>query len=91
MLTDNVKIGVDAGLDTPGEVRVPSGDLVLVVVDELLRDGVVRNDSDHPVVETTVTADDRAVTIAVSDDAGDGDEGRPGGERGSENDGSDRA
>jgi signal transduction histidine kinase len=50
------------------DARVPSGDLVLVVLDELLRNGVVHSDRDSPTVELTVTADDGAVTVAVGDD-----------------------
>jgi signal transduction histidine kinase len=66
-LTADVNID-DDGTDTSGEVRVPNGDLVLVVLDELLRNGVVHNESDRPTVELTVTAADGVVTVAVSDD-----------------------
>jgi signal transduction histidine kinase len=66
-LTTDVNID-DDGTDTSGWVRVPNGDLVLVVLDELLRNGVVHNESDRPTVELTVTAADGVVTVAVSDD-----------------------
>jgi len=68
VLTTDVNTDVDAGTDTAEEVRVSSGDLVLIVLDELLRNGVVHNGGDQPTVDLTVTAEDRTVTIAVSDD-----------------------
>jgi signal transduction histidine kinase len=40
----------------------------LVVLDELLRNGVVHNDHERPTVEVTVAADAETVRIAVSDD-----------------------
>jgi len=67
-LTTDVNTDVGPDTDSTGEVRVPSGDLVLVVLDELLRNGVVHNESDPPAVELTVTADEAVITIAVSDD-----------------------
>jgi len=70
-LTANVNLGIDgddSSDSTGGEVRVPRGDLVLVVLDELLRNGVVHNDGDRPTVELTVAADAETVRLAVSDD-----------------------
>jgi len=70
-LTTDVNLGDDsddASGTAGGEVRVPRGDLVLVVLDELLRNGVVHNDGDRPTVDLTVAADADTVRIAVSDD-----------------------
>jgi signal transduction histidine kinase len=68
-LTFDVNLDGDTGTAPAGsEVRVPSGDLVVVVLDELLRNGIVHNDGDQPVVDLTVSADPDTVRLAVSDD-----------------------
>lgn len=59
-------VTVDA--EAAGDAAVPSGDLLVVVVDELARNGIVHADSDRPKVRLTASADEEQVTVCIADD-----------------------
>jgi signal transduction histidine kinase len=61
----------DSDVRTAGpdeRVSVPSGDLLLVVLDELARNAVTHNDAPEPTVEIDAAVDEGTVRFTVADD-----------------------
>jgi signal transduction histidine kinase len=59
---------VTSDVGAAADARVPSGDLLVVVLDELGRNGILHDDTDDPRVDFTASASADTVTLTVSDD-----------------------